>query len=186
MPLVATGKQLLDMETILHDQVELGAGQKVADFGCGNGYNTLIAAQIVGGKGQAYAVDILKTTLQTVQSEARRLNITNVKTVWSDIEMIGATKIAEQSLDFGLVVHTIYQVKDKLSFFKEVSRLIKPDGKVVIIDWTVEKSPVGPPLDHRVSEEEVRTVLQQVPDLQEAEGFNPGNYHYGLVYTKLG
>ncbi len=186
MTLVATGKQLLDIEKILHEQVGIGMGQKIADFGCGNGFNTLIAAQLAGGKGQVYAVDVLKSTLETVASEAKRLNILNVKTVWSNIELLGATRITESSLDVSMVIHTIYQAADKLTFFKEVARLTKPGGIVAIIDWAMAESPVGPPLDHRVSEEDIRTILGRLPDLQETERFNPGAYHYGLLYKKLG
>lgn len=187
MPLVATGNQLLNMEQVLAEQVGLGAGMFVADMGCGNGFNALVAAKLVGGKGRVYAVDVLKSCLSTVETEARRHNLLNIKTVWSNVEIFGATKIPEETLDFALLIHTLYQVEaSKISdFLKETTRLLKPDGKIAVIDWTRQESPIGPPVDHRISEEVVRKGAQQLPNLQEASSFTPGDYHYGLIYNKI-
>lgn len=185
MALVATGKQLLNPEEILANQVGISVGQKVADFGCGHGFFALTAAKIVGGKGQVYAVDILKSALEMVEAEARRQQILNITTVWSNIEMYGATKITENSLDVALIIHTVYQLDSLDNFFQEVVRLVKPGGKIVIIDWEKKKTPIGPTLEHRISEEEVRHQLANSSSLKEVEYFRPGQYHYGLIYKKV-
>ena len=185
MPLMPSGKQLLDMEQILTKQVELVSGMKVADLGSGNGFNSLAAAKIVGSKGQVYAVDVLKSALATVEAEARHHNLNNIKTIWSNIEVFGATKILENSLDAELIIHTLFQVDNIEAFMKESLRLLKPGGIIAIIDWQKKDSPIGPPVDNRVSEEDVKKTLSGVPGLKEVGGFAPGQYHYGLLYKKL-
>ncbi len=180
-----SGKQLLDMETILIKQAELKEGMKVADLGSGNGFNSMAAAKIVGGRGQIYAVDVLKTALATVDTEARHHQLTNIKTVWSDLEIYGATKIPDGSLDMVLVVHTLFQVKNIPEFMRETLRLLKPSGTVVVIDWEAVESQIGPPVDHRISEDDAKQKLATVAGLKEVGGFSPGQYHYGILYKKL-
>lgn len=184
MVLVATGKQLLNPEKILGEQVGIASGQKVADLGCGHGFFSLTAARLVGPKGQVYAVDILKPALEMLEAEARRQQILNITTVWSNVEMYGATKIPDESLDFALVIHTIYQIDDILSFLREADRLLKIGGELVVVDWEKSKSPVGPPIENRKSKQEIRDFCSQISDLKEIEQFNPGQYHYGLIYRK--
>ncbi|MGB0757555.1 MAG: class I SAM-dependent methyltransferase [Patescibacteria group bacterium] len=185
MVLVPAGKQLLDIEKVLGQHVGITSNMKVADLGCGNGYNTIAAAKLVGGKGQVYAVDILKTALATVDQEARRHNLNNIKTIWSDLEILGATQIPEQSIDVALVVHTLFQVKNIPDFIQETLRIVKPSGAIAVIDWHKNDLAVGPPPNHRISEEEVKDAIGQVSGIKLAEEFNPGQYHYGLIYKKL-
>lgn len=185
MPLIATGKQLLNPEKILGEQVKITTGQKVADLGCGHGFFALTTARLVGGQGQVYAVDILKSALEMVEAEARRQNILNLKTVWSDLEMPEATKIPADSLDVALAIHTIYQLKNLDAFFAEAARLIKPAGIIVVVDWEKQESPLGPATKQRRSVDEVRHSLSKQKNLKEINFFNPGQYHYGLVYKKV-
>lgn len=186
MALIATGTQLLNPEQILRNQAKLGAGMKVADFGCGNGFFTFTAARLVGEKGLVYAVDVQKTCLGTIASESRRHRLNNVKTVWSNLEVFGATNIPAESVDVGLVIHTLYLVDQVNDFLREVARLIKPGGLLIVIDWQPNaKGAGGPKTENRTSEEQVRSAAGAIPVLQETEFFNPGKDNYGLVYRRL-
>ena len=46
-----------------------------------------------------------------IDSKAKTAGLYNVKTIWSNLEIIGATKITENSLDFTLLVNTLFQSK---------------------------------------------------------------------------
>ncbi len=81
----------------------------VGDLGCGNlGYFSVPAAKIVGQNGVVYAVDILKSVLQSVENIARQEGLDNIKTVWSNLEVVGATKITPASLDLIMVVNMLF------------------------------------------------------------------------------
>ncbi len=183
MTTIATGNKLLDPEKVLKE-IKVESGMRVADFGCGNGYFSLTVAEIVGGKGQVYAVDILKSSLDTINREAQRHQLFNIKTVWSNLEIVGATKINPESLDLILIVHTLYQSGNRIDFLSEALRLLKPKGKIAIIDWIKRPTPIGPPVDDRISEDSARQVLEEVGGLTELEAFNPGQYHYALILEK--
>src|SRR3989338_11597175 len=104
MVYISGGNELLDPEEIFK-HIELKGGQRVADLGCGGaGHFVLPAAQKVGSLGTVYAVDILKSVLQTVASKARLEGVANVKTVWSNLELPGATKIPKESLDAAFLI----------------------------------------------------------------------------------
>lgn len=158
-------------------------GWRVADLGCGAGFNALQAARMVGDKGQVYAVDVLKSALPAVESKARLDGLTNLKTVWSNLEIVGATKIPEGTLDLGLVINVLYQSKKHREIFREARRLIKDSGKMLVIDWKKEGSPFGPPMTERVDHEKVKLDAQEAGFIFEKE-ITPGPYHFGLIFKK--
>jgi len=184
MTTFATGNKLLDPEKIL-TEIGVDVGMRVADLGCGNGYFSLTAGEIVGGRGQIYAVDILKSCLETVSREASRHQLFNIKTVWSNLEKAGATDIPADSLDIVLVIHALYQAADKAAFLNEAVRLLKPGGKMLIIDWKPRPTTLGPPTAERMSEETLRTALKTVKHLKAVANSSPGQYHFGLLLEKV-
>lgn len=184
MTTFATGNKLLNPEKIL-EEIGLDVGMRVADLGCGNGYFSLTASEMVGGRGQVYAVDILKSCLDTVAREASRHQLFNIKTVWSNLEKVGATDIQAASMDVVLVIHALYQAANKVAFLNEAVRLMKPGSKMLIIDWKPRPTPLGPPTEDRISEETLRTILKTAKQLKTVKGFTPGQYHFGLILEKV-
>src|SRR3989338_3681790 len=125
MVYISGGTQLLDPAS-LFERIGLKQGDRVADLGCGGaGHFILPAARIIGEHSTAYAVDILKSVLQTITAKARPLGIKNIKTVWSDLEKAGATRIEAESLDYALLINTLYQSKRVFEVMAEAARLTK-------------------------------------------------------------
>jgi ubiquinone/menaquinone biosynthesis C-methylase UbiE len=180
---ISGGNSLLDPYFIL-GEVGLGAGMKVADLGCGAvGHFVIPAGKIVGERGVVYAVDILKSVLAAVLSRAKLEGVTNVKTVWSNLEIDGATEIQPQSLDFVLLINTLWQIKKNETTFREAVRLIKNGGKLVVVEWWLGEAPLGPPSERRISKDYVRDLAKKY-GLTEEKEFKAGPYHYGLVFKK--
>src|SRR3989344_5983563 len=179
-PIVSGGNALLQPRTILKDHVRIMPGQMVGNFGCGGGgFFTLESARLVGDQGQVYAVDIMKHALASVDGKARLQGLYNGKTVWSDLEVYGATAIPEASLDHGLLVNILFQSKKRDAIVREVTRLVKPGGKLLIIDWNDIQVSFGPRVADRVPVDELREMVPQF-GYQEEKFFEAGQYHYGL------
>ena len=158
---------------------------KVADLGCGSsGHFVFPAAQMVGKKGVVYAVDILRTALETITKRARAENLANIEAIWSNLEIFGATKIEAGSLDIALLINTLYQSHKRAEILRESIRLLKKDGKLAIVEWKNVASPFGPPTEERVKKELVDNAAKKLGLKQETE-FEAGQYHYGLIYIKL-
>jgi ubiquinone/menaquinone biosynthesis C-methylase UbiE len=183
MPYISGGNELIDPQAVL-TRLGLKTGDKVADLGCGGaGHFIIPAAEMVGEETIAYAVDILKTVLQSVISKARMEGIYNIKSVWSNLEIFGATKVSAESLDYAILKNILFQSKNRLNIIKEAVRLLRLGGKLLVIDWRQTMSSFGPPPAQRVDPAEVKKIANNL-NLKLVDEFLAGNYHYGLIFTK--
>ena len=183
-PLVKGGTSLLDAYKIL-EEVGVFQGAHVADLGCGgNGHFVSPTSVMVGKSGHVYALDIQKNVLHNVESRVQLQKITNVSTVWSNLEKYAAARIPEGTCDYAFLVNVLFQNTDYTTIVKEAKRILKADkGHLVVIEWKKAASPLGPPLDFRVDS---ATLVSSA----EKEGytlvrtFDPGVYHYGLLFKR--
>jgi ubiquinone/menaquinone biosynthesis C-methylase UbiE len=182
---VPGGNELINSEWLLKEKVGLGLGMKVGDFGCGGGgYFALQAARLVGSHGQVYAVDILKSVLNNVLSRARSLGIENIVTVWSNLEVFGATKVTDGSLDAGLLINILFQNKEPGMLLKEAARMIRKGGALLVVDWKEGRFPLGPLPQDKVMSKAVRETAASL-GLKEKDSFDAGTFHFGLLFEKL-
>lgn len=167
-------------------RAKLKIGDTVADFGTGReGRLAIPAGHIIGNDGIAYAVDVVKAILPAVQTKAKMRGVNNVQTVWSDLEMYGATRaIRDNSLEVGFLVTTLFQSSKHADMIKECHRMIRPGGRLVVVDWKPGmQAPLGPPEQMRVHPEAVTAICQQLK-MQLQESFEAGAYHWGLIFVK--
>ena len=168
-------------ETII-EELGIKKGIKIADFGCGAGYFTIPMAKIVDEKGKIYALDILKTALESVKSKAKFEGLLNVIGIRSNLEVLGGSKLKAQSVDLALLANILFQSSKKADIVKEVKRILKKNGRMVVIEWK-EKQPMGPP-------EKLITSKGLVQDLAKSEGFKfkkefpAGRGHWGMIFAK--
>lgn len=177
-----SGNELIKVNVF--EKVGLAEGMNVGDLGCGNlGYFSLPAAKIVGKTGTVYAVDILKSVLQSVEHIAKQEGLDNIKTVWSNLEIVGATKIPAESLDLSMLMNMLFQSTDDAKVFLESYRLTKPAGKLAVIDWKMISSPFGPDPAKRIKKEDA-IKFATTAGFKLIEEFEAGPYHFGLIFVK--
>ena len=63
--------------------------------------------------------------------------------------------INDKEIDFVLLVTVFHEIDEKEVLLKEISRILKDIGRLCIIEFKKEVTPFGPPLDHRISYEDV-------------------------------
>lgn len=176
-------QKLLNIKKLLKD-VGIAEKQKIADLGCGRrGSFSLQAAKMVGKNGIIFAVDILKPALKNVRSKAELFKISNIKTIWADLEVYKSTKIPDNEVDIVLLNNTLFQSKKPKMVLKEAKRILKMDGKILIIDWKSTDSPLGPPVEKRIKDKKVKELAKDL-DLKLVREFEAGSYHYGFIYKK--
>ncbi len=181
--LFSGGNELLDPNKIF-DKLEIKPGSRIADLGCGgSGHFIIPAASLVGSETNVYAVDILKSVLKNIVSSARIRGVNNIKPIWSNLEVYGATKIKDNSLDFAFLFNILFQSKKQKEIIKESLRLLKKGGKLAVIDWKDTNFSFGPPLEIRVKKEIIKKIALGL-SLELVEEFKAGNYHYGLIFKK--
>jgi ubiquinone/menaquinone biosynthesis C-methylase UbiE len=182
-PLNNQTSQIIDREAIIR-AVEARSGMQIAEFGCGAIGNFVFPlAKAVGTNGRVYAIDILKAVLENIEKKVEAENASNVKAVWSDIEVFGAAKIDPGALDRGLFVNTLYQMKKRSEALREASRLLKKGGRLIISEWKESPSPLGPPAGSRLKRDELVMAARKI-GYTELKNFDAGKFHYGLVLEK--
>jgi ubiquinone/menaquinone biosynthesis C-methylase UbiE len=179
------GNELLNARDILKNSLGLTFGARVADLGCGgNGFFTFQAADLVGEKGLVYAVDILKMVLKNIENRAKMWGVDNIKTVHSNLENFGATKINNDSLDFVLLVNILFQNKNPEKIIREATRMLRTAGKMLVIDWAEGRFPFGPKEETRITRERV-SDLTLGAGLKKIKDIEVGRFHYGIIFEKI-
>lgn len=175
--------KFLDPEQVLF-ATGLSSGQVVADLGTGSGFYTMAASKIVGDQGMVFAVDILESALDHVAAEARLKGMRNLKTLRSDLEQVNSClAIPTGSADLVVFANVVHQIKNQKVLFTEAYRIIKTGGRLLVVDWNDQLSPIGPPSAERISPEQVKKFANQVV-LKEAGSIAADRYHYGLIFIK--
>lgn len=165
-------------------QLPLVPGEKVADFGCGAGYFSCAFAEAVGQEGHVLALDILPASLEAVMSRARALGLTNIVPVRVNLEKEGGSGLDPHALDWVIIKDMLFQNTKKENILYEAARVLRPQGKLFIMEWSPENTFVGPAFELRIQPQELEALLQ-------AAGFKivkklaVGEYHFGYLAEKL-
>lgn len=168
----------------IFERIGLRRGAWVADLGCGStGHFVFPAAQMVGADGKVFAVDIRKNALQSIEKAARHEHFWNIETVWSDIEVMGAARIPDASLDLTLVVDNLYLAEHRDGLIQEAWRVTKPGGTLLCIEWMPGKTLIGPAEDRRLPGQEADELWRR-HGWAPIESFEAGAFHYALVYQR--
>lgn len=171
--------------SLVIEKAGVKSGQSIADLGCGkNGHLAFHLTGLVGSRGRVYAVDIIKSHLDDIDGELKRQAIKNLRTVWSDLERIGATDIEESSLDVAFIINTLHQAQKPLDLLREAVRLTKSGAKVVVVDWSRYASPLGPDDVYRIDKNKLVDSVKKIGLYLDNE-FSAGQYHFGLVLKKI-
>jgi len=114
---------------------ELKEGETVMDLGSGGGIDVFLAAQKVGEKGKVIGVDMTPEMIQRARENARKGNYNNVEFRLGEIENLPA---ANDSVDVIISNCVINLSQDKLAVYKEIYRILKPEGRILISDLVTE------------------------------------------------
>lgn len=155
--------------------------QHVADFGAGAGHFALAAAGRLEG-GRLYAVDIEKEMLSRLVGEAKRLGHENMHPIWGDASRPKGVPLADNTIDRAIAANILFQVDDRNAFIEEMKRMLRPNGKVLLIEWR-DKLEGGPHPTHKVSEDVALALFGRHGFVKE-KNIDAGDYHYGIILVQ--
>ena len=159
-------------------QLNLKKNMVAADFGSGSGgWAFPLAKKLEEGK--VYAIDILEEPLSALRAKSKLEKIFNIETIKSNVEK--GSKLFSESCDLVLMTNLLFECEDKKKVIEEGKRVLKPGGKILVVDWKLD-APLGPKKS-RVSAEEVKKIAEEI-DLKLEKEFEAGSYHYGLLFSK--
>lgn len=164
---------------------ELGVyeGMVAVDLGAGTGAYTIPLAERVGESGRVYAVEVQKEFLTNIKDAATARDLKNVEVIWGDIERLGGTKIKDEIADVAVVSNVLFQAEDKGELLREVKRILKPQGKLLLVDWKDSFGNLGPAPD-AVVPANIAQGLAEREGFVVKKAFDAGEHHYGFVFYK--
>lgn len=110
---------------------DLRPGENVLDLGSGAGFDTFLAAKIVGPEGQVIGVDMTSEMITGAKKNAEKFQVGNVEFRLGEIEKL---PVPDGSVDVVLSNCVINLSPDKRAVYSEVFRVLKLGGRVTISD----------------------------------------------------
>src|SRR5262249_6021893 len=116
---------------------EIGAGQVVADFGCGPGHTAIEFARRVGGSGHVHALDINAEFIAGTRAKAEAAGFAD--RITAHLLTTERLPLPDAALDRITARNTIIYVRDPVATFAEFRRVLKPGGIAHAIegDWSL-------------------------------------------------
>jgi len=123
-------------------------GETVADVGAGTGYFSLPLAREVGAQGKIYAVDAQPEMLALLRQKFNESGPFNIETVAAEAERTG---LPVACCDLVFLANVWHEFADCAAVLRESERILKPGGRIAILDWRPDVERVGGPrLEHRL------------------------------------
>ncbi|HTS51077.1 MAG TPA: class I SAM-dependent methyltransferase [Bryobacteraceae bacterium] len=132
-------------------------GMVVADVGAGSGVMTFKMAKLVGPSGKVYAVDIQPQMLEILQTRAQRDKVTNVQTV---LDTVSDPKLPAGAIDLILLVDVYHEFSQPQAMLDHMREALKPNGRLVLLEYRKEDPTVPILPDHKMSVSEVKAEVE--------------------------
>ena len=161
----------------------IAPGMVVADVGAGSGEYSIELARAIGYSGRVYAIDVQKDLLTRIRSIATKEGIGSIEVIWGDIEKQGGAGLSDNMVDVAVVANILFQIEDKKSASQEIARIVKPKGKIAIVDWEDSFGGLGPQPENIVSSNDIEKLFGEL-DFKKVSEFNAGDHHYGLILQR--
>lgn len=179
-----SSKDLLDGELILRE-TGLKQGNTFLDIGSGEGFFSIVAAQIIGNRGRVYAVDNYKESIAVLREQITRENIVNIEAIVADVTK--KIPLGEQVIDVCLmanVLHGFFANSEIDGTIREVARVIKNGGILAVVDFKPIEGSHGPPLSIRLSPHETEEWITPY-GFRTCSILDIGQQHYMVIFNRV-
>jgi len=175
---------LVDQDKVF-GELQLEGGISFLDLGCGRGEYAIIASEIVGNEGIVYGIDLWEEGVDLLKEEASARGSKNIKAMVADAgERIPLEDMSIDVCFMATVFHDLVLANTFETALTEVSRVLREDGVLVILEFKKMDGPPGPPLSSRLAPEEVEERV--IPYGFERVGLKEiGPYNYLLSFQRL-
>ncbi len=170
---------------IVFEKFALKEGDCFIDMGCGNGDYSLHAAKFIGKTGKVYALDRIEEAIKKLKNDSGAQETGGIIPLHSDItEKLPLDDACGNVALIATVLHHFCDMEKGAVMMEEAYRVLKPDGRLFIIECKKEETPHGPPLAIRISPEETEEFVTRFGFRK--TGFTDLGNNYMLEFGKTG
>ncbi len=144
--------------TLLVRSLNLKPGDVVADIGAGSGVISLRMAELLLPDGKVMAVDVQKEMLERLKDNCEKFGVTNVEPVKGTQKTTG---LKDNSIDLAIMVDVYHEFEYPYEMLADISRSMKPGGRVVFVEYRKEDPTVPIKEVHKMSQAQVRREAEQ-------------------------
>ena len=137
--------------------LEVRPGQIVADVGAGSGYYAMLLSKAVGAGGRVYATDIQPEMLDLIRKKLESTRTSNVEVV---LGTSTESRLPDRAIDLALMVDVYHELAQPQAFLRSLKRALKPDGRLVLIEFRKETAWVPIREEHKMTIREARLELE--------------------------
>lgn len=169
--LIRPGRDVQEQPDRVVKKLEIPEGGTVVDLGAGVGYFTWRLAKAVGDTGKVIAVDIQPGMIDRLRETLEERGVTNVEPVLGSEEN---PNLPENAVDLVLVVDVYHELQQPEKTMEYVRRSLKPDGRLVVIEYRKEDPNIPIHPLHKMTVDEVRAELEPMGfEFEELKSFLP-------------
>ena len=178
-----SSKGFLDAGKVLR-YIGINDGDRFLDLGCGNGYFSIAASQLVGKDGIVYAFDVDEESIAQLKSEMADTRLNNIEASVEDITK--KLPLADESISLAFmsnVLHGLVENCEAEGALGEIARVTEKNGRLAVVEFKKQESPMGPPLSIRLSPEDVEALARRY-DFSNEGVQEVGPHHYAIILQK--
>ena len=149
-------RQLLIPSTKILQDINPKSYEVWADIGCGTGFFSI---PLSGFAKKVYALDISIEMLENLKQKLLSSTANNIELVQSEESSL---PLENESMDCVFLAFVAHEVNNPIEFFSEITRILKPGGRLTIVEFAKVESSYGPPLSHRLAPEQMDTWAFEV------------------------
>lgn len=138
------------------EALRLRRGMVVADVGAGSGYYTVRLSRAVGRDGRVVATDVQPGMLDLIRRKVEREKLTNVELVLGGVD---DPNLPAGTFDLILLVDVYHELAAPQAFVRTLKTALKPDGRLVLIEFRGEDPAVPIQPLHKMTVAQVREEL---------------------------
>lgn len=147
--------------SLLPKALKLKPGMAVADIGAGSGVISVILAEHVSPDGKVYAVDVQQEMLDLLDKKMKKQGVDNIHPVLGSQKSPG---LKPESIDLAIMVDVYHEFEFPYEMMREISKALKPKGRVVLVEYRKEDPAVPIKLVHKMSEAQAKKEVAR-PEL---------------------
>jgi ubiquinone/menaquinone biosynthesis C-methylase UbiE len=137
--------------------LDIKKGAVVADVGAGVGYHVWRLAEIVGPTGKFIGEDIQEGMIRLMKKNIEDRKLKNVEII---LGTPNNPRLPANALDLVLMVDVYHEFSEPVTMMKHIKDALKPDGRVVLVEFRKEDPSVPIQPLHKMSVQEVRSELE--------------------------